>query len=47
MTKDGYLHDKRIMDNNPILLEERDANGEFTFVKAGAHIVYVTCTREQ
>ncbi|CAE7198598.1 UBP5 [Symbiodinium necroappetens] len=30
---DGYLHDKRIMDNNPILLEERDANGEFTFVK--------------
>ena len=39
--EDGYLHDKRIMDNNPILLEERDANGEFTFVKAGAS-TYVT-----
>ncbi|CAE7728106.1 Usp15, partial [Symbiodinium pilosum] len=30
---DSYLHDKRIMDNNPILLEEKDANGQFTFVE--------------
>ena len=33
--KDASLHDKRIMDNNPILLEEKDADGQFTFVEAG------------
>ncbi|CAE7604320.1 UBP11 [Symbiodinium natans] len=30
---DASLHDKRIMDNNPILLEEKDADGQFTFVE--------------
>ena len=33
-TEDAQLHDKRIMDGQPILLEERDNHGNFTFVSA-------------